>query len=143
MTVYHLIQPELTDAQVAEVNSRTEWPSYYRAYCNVTSLLEKRDYDATLIKLKAAVAASLYRHVADAAAESPEDVFRELNGAGPARALVTPFKRHKSMSVGDVLVFGATRNVAVCCSFGFLHLRSADARWFAGAVPLNPNRMMP
>ncbi len=109
MQVFQII---LSDEQVDEVNSASDaYPEFYNRYLDTT-------INPTAKQIAPALDAGDYTLVATVDTTGMEQAFAAMNGRGD-QDRVTSLKRHKSMSVGDVIINDNGQRFFVA-TFGFL-----------------------
>lgn len=109
-----------------------------KAYADITTMFAEIGEDEVIEAIvRAAVEHELMRHAMDVDAPALADVFPASNGMGPYAWNVRDVIRHKSGSVGDVVINAATNGGWVTMRFGYHELSAEFVRWFQTRVTTN------
>ena len=134
--MFKVFQIHLTDQQSDEVNEKgwgcAPWAD---TYLDLTRLGMKNSDNASIMKMiNDAIDFGLVTHTMDIYCENLNEAYAAGNGMHDSVEVVH-HKRHKSMSVGDILIQSDSKAGAVVKCFGFEMLSEFDAKEIEVLVP--------
>lgn len=115
---FRVLQVQLSDAKVDQVNAAGDWSqvAWGKTYLDLTAgFLEEDQLADAFVR---AVGYGLVQHTMTIDTDNLDEAFAIGNGMGDESKL-TNMCRHKSMSIGDVLVDTETGEAMIVATFGF------------------------
>lgn len=115
---FRILQVQITDAKADEVNEAGCWSkvAWGKTYLDLTNgFLEEDQMGDVFVR---AVGYGLVQHTMTIDTDNLDEAFAIGNGMGDESKL-TELCRHKSMSIGDVLVDTETGEAMIVATFGF------------------------